>query len=62
VADFAKEHHATMIIIGAPGENEIAEILDAALTSEVVRYAECAVHIVAPADEHQAYQSTHSVN
>jgi hypothetical protein len=51
-----------MIIIGAPGDSEIAEIFDASLTSEVVRDVQCAVHIVAPAGEHEAYQPTHSVN
>jgi len=53
-----------MIIIGAPGENEIAEIFDASFTSEVLRHAQCSVHIVAPApaDEHETYRPTHSVN
>jgi nucleotide-binding universal stress UspA family protein len=58
-ADFANERHATMIVIGAPGEKGIAKIFDASLTSEVVRDAQCAVHIVAPAAE--AYHRTHSV-
>ena len=51
-----------MIIIGAPGDSEIAEIFDASLTSELVRHAQCAVHIVAPAGEHQASRATQSVN
>jgi ACDE family multidrug resistance protein len=62
IADFATAHRATMIIIGAPADGEIAELFDASLTSEVVRHAQCAVHIVAPAGERQAYQATHSAH
>jgi MFS transporter, ACDE family, multidrug resistance protein len=62
IADFANAHHATMIIIDTPGDSEIAEIFDASLTSEVVRHAQCAVHIVAPTARHEASRATHSVN
>jgi nucleotide-binding universal stress UspA family protein len=62
IADFANAHHAIMIIIGAPRDSEIAEIFDASLTSELVGHAHCAVHIVAPAGEHQASRATQSVN
>jgi MFS transporter, ACDE family, multidrug resistance protein len=61
IADFANAHHATMVVIGAPGDSEIAEIYDASLTSELVGHARCAVHIVAPASEHQASRVTQSV-
>ncbi len=62
IADFANAHHASMVIIGAPGDSEIAEIYDASLTSELVRHAHCAVHIVAPVGEHQASRATQPVN
>ncbi len=62
IADFANEHHATMIIIGGPSENGIAEIFDASLTSELVRHAQCAVHIVAPAGQRQTFRPAHAVN
>jgi MFS family permease len=49
IAAFAHEHRAGMIVIGAPGDGEIAEIFDASLTEELLRHAQCAVHVVAPA-------------
>ena len=48
IADFANEHHAGMIVIGAPVDSEIAEIFDSSLTDELLRHAQCAVHVVAP--------------
>jgi ACDE family multidrug resistance protein len=48
IADFASGHHALMIVIGAPGDNEIAELFDASLTEELLRHAQCTVHVVAP--------------
>jgi len=48
IAAFANKHHAGMIVIGAPGDSEIAEIFEAFLTEELLRDAQCAVHIVAP--------------
>jgi ACDE family multidrug resistance protein len=47
IAIFAKEHRAGMIIVGAPGDSEVAEFFNASLTSELLRHAECAVHFVA---------------
>ncbi len=61
IADFANAHHATMIIIGAPGDSEIAEIYHASLTSELLAHAQCAVHIVAPASKHEPYHAAQSV-
>ena len=58
IADFANEHHAEMIVIGTPADSEIAEIFDASLTSELVRHAQCAVHIVAPGAQHQPTGAT----
>jgi hypothetical protein len=40
-------------VIGTPGESEITEIFDASSTSELVRHARCAVHVVAPDDEYE---------
>jgi ACDE family multidrug resistance protein len=62
IADFANSRHATMIIIGAPGDSEIAEIYDASLTSELVGHAHCAVHIVAAAGKHRRSRVTQPVN
>ncbi len=62
IADFANSRHATMIVIGAPGDSEIAEIYDASLTSELVGRAHCAVHIVAAAGKHRASRVRQSVN
>jgi nucleotide-binding universal stress UspA family protein len=62
IADFATAHHATMIIIGPPDDSEMAEIFDASLTSELVRHAQCAVHIVAPASQRDTSRPQHSIN
>jgi MFS family permease len=48
IAEFAAEQHAQMILIGRPADSQIAGIFDAALTTQVVRHANCAVHIVPP--------------
>jgi len=61
IADFANEHHAGMVVIGAPGDTEIADIFDASLTEELLRHAQCAVHVVAPRGEHESYRAAHSV-
>jgi nucleotide-binding universal stress UspA family protein len=53
ITEFADAHQAEMIIIGTPGDSAITEIFDASLTSELVHHARCAVHIVAPGDEHE---------
>ena len=58
IAEFAESVNAEMIIIGTPGDSEITEIFDASLTSELVRHARCAVHIVAPTDEHTLLQAS----
>jgi ACDE family multidrug resistance protein len=47
IAEFANTHHAAMIVIGTPRDGEIAQIFDAALSSELIRHAHAAVHIVA---------------
>jgi len=46
IAEYANDHQARMILIGTPTDSEIAGIFDAALTSQVVRHAHCAVHII----------------
>jgi MFS family permease len=53
IAEFANEHNAAMIVIGTPRDGEIAEIFDAALSSELIRHAHGAVHIVASGVEQQ---------
>jgi MFS transporter, ACDE family, multidrug resistance protein len=57
IAEFADSLHAEMIIIGTPGDSEITEIFDASFTSELVHHARCAVHIVAPPDQHKLSQA-----
>ena len=48
IAGFAADHNARMIVIGPPEGGELAGIFDADLTSQLLRHAPCAVHVVAP--------------
>jgi ACDE family multidrug resistance protein len=48
IAGFAADHNARMIVIGPPEGSELAAIFDADLTSQLLRHAPCAVHVVAP--------------
>jgi len=48
IAGFAADHNARMIVIGRPEGGELAGIFDADLTSQLLRHAPCAVHVVAP--------------
>ena len=48
IAGFAADRNARMIVIGPPEGGELAGIFDADLTSQLLRHAPCAVHVVAP--------------
>jgi ACDE family multidrug resistance protein len=48
IAGFAADHNARMIVIGPPEGGELTGIFDADLTSQLLRHAPCAVHVVAP--------------
>jgi MFS transporter, ACDE family, multidrug resistance protein len=48
IAGFAADHNARMIVIGPPAGGELAGIFDADLTSQLLRHAPCAVHVLAP--------------
>ncbi len=48
IAGFAADHNARMIVIGPPEGGGLAGIFDADLTSQLLRHAPCAVHVVAP--------------
>ena len=48
IAGFAADHHARMIVIGPPEGGGLSGIFDADLTSQLLRHASCAVHVVAP--------------
>jgi predicted MFS family arabinose efflux permease/nucleotide-binding universal stress UspA family protein len=48
IAQFANQHHAQMIVIGTPADNEIAWAFNANLTDHLIQEARCAVHIVPP--------------
>ncbi len=48
IADFAADHNARMIVIGPPEGGGLAGLFDADLTSQLLRHAPCAVHVVAP--------------
>jgi nucleotide-binding universal stress UspA family protein len=60
IAEFAAEHDAQMILIGRPSDSQIAGIFDAAATTQVVRYANCAVHIVPPTRTDEPAQVGHT--
>ena len=60
IAEFAAKHHAQMILIGRPADSQIAGVFDAAVTTQVVRHADCAVHIVPPINENQLSGAAHS--
>jgi nucleotide-binding universal stress UspA family protein len=60
IAEFAAEHDAQMILIGRPSDSQIAGIFDAAATTQVVRYANCAVHIVPPTHTDEPAQAGHT--
>jgi MFS family permease/nucleotide-binding universal stress UspA family protein len=46
VAEFANELGARMIVVGAPDDGEVAPVFSAGLTDQLIRYAQCPVHIV----------------
>jgi ACDE family multidrug resistance protein len=46
IADFAAERRARMIVIGSPTDGASAGLFDASLTSELIRHADCEVHLV----------------
>jgi MFS family permease len=46
IADFATRRSARMIIIGSPADGAAAGLFDASLTSQLIRHAQCEVHIV----------------
>ncbi len=48
IAGFAADHNARMIVIGPPEGGGLTGIFDADLTSQLLRHAPCAVHVVAP--------------
>jgi MFS family permease len=53
IAGFAREHQAQMIVIGPPRDSEIAGAFNAGLTGQLIRHAQCAVHIAAPGAGHE---------
>jgi nucleotide-binding universal stress UspA family protein len=60
IAEFATEHDAQMILIGSPADSQIAGVFDAAVTTQVVRHANCAVHIVPPTHNPEPSQAAHT--
>jgi hypothetical protein len=50
-----------MIVLGTPTDSEIADIFDVALTSELIRHSQAAVHIVAPTVQDHPTGAAHSV-
>jgi hypothetical protein len=42
-----------MIVIGPPRDSEIAGAFNAGLTGQLIRHAQCAVHIAAPGAGHE---------
>jgi MFS family permease len=46
VAEFANQLGARMIVVGTPEDGEAASIFSAGLTDQLIRYAQCPVHIV----------------
>ncbi len=46
IADLAEQHHARMIVVGAPRHGGIARLLDASATAQLARHAPCDLHIV----------------
>jgi MFS transporter, ACDE family, multidrug resistance protein len=46
IADFAVGRGARMIVIGSPADGGSGELFDASLTSQLIRHADCEVHLV----------------
>jgi nucleotide-binding universal stress UspA family protein len=58
IAEFAKEHQARMIVVGAPTEGEWGGLLNVDVTGQLLRHARCDVHVVPTGAEHGRERAT----
>jgi ACDE family multidrug resistance protein len=60
IAEFANQRDPAMIIIGTPRDGEIARVFDGALSSELIRHARAAIHVIASSTQQQLTSTVRS--